>query len=131
MKPTSSNVPVPSPLIKIVGLAVVGDKQIELAVVVEVGPDRGQAVAMLWILDSGLLRDIGEGAVPIVVVEIVGRSLQAARPALHIDAHVFAGVPRAEGGHVVEMEIDIVGDERDRPSHRRRSRQMPRPWPTS
>ena len=86
-------------------------KQIEFAVIVEVRPDRGEAVALLRIGDAGLLRDIGEGSVAVVVVEIVGRALEAARAALHLDSLVFAGVFGAEGGHVVEVEVDVMGNE--------------------
>ena len=42
-------------LVEVIGLAVVGDEKIELAVVVEVGPDCGEAVAMLGIADARTL----------------------------------------------------------------------------
>ena len=100
--------PVAVALVEIVRLAVVGDKQIELSVIVEIRPDRGQAIAALRIVHSSLLRYIGKRSVPVVVVEIVGRSLQPARAALHIESQILAGFARTEYRQIVQMKIHIV-----------------------
>ncbi len=55
MKPTSVKVAGAIALIEIVGLAVVGDKEVEIAVVVKVGPDGGETIAMLGVADAGFL----------------------------------------------------------------------------
>ncbi len=47
----------------------------------------------------------------VVVVEIVGRTFQAARPALNVDAHVPAGIAGTESVEAGEVDVDIVGDE--------------------
>ena len=99
------------PLIKIVRLAVVCDQKIQFAVMVKVRPDRRQAIAVLRITHARFLGNISEGSIPVVVVQIVRRSLQAARAALHIDAQVFAGVARTECRHIVQAKIHVVGDE--------------------
>jgi len=58
-------------LIKVTGFAVVGDEQVELTVVVEVGPQRGQPVTAIRIADPGLLRHVREGTVAFVVPQCV------------------------------------------------------------
>ena len=67
---------------------------------------------MFGVADAGTFRDVGEGSVTVVVVEIVGRALEAARSALNVDAHVSAGVARSEGVEVIQVDIDIVRDEK-------------------
>ena len=99
-------------LVQVTGLAVVADQKIELAVVVEVAPDCSQAIAMFGVTDAGTFRDVGEGSVMVVVVEVVGRALEAARSALNVDAHVSACVARSEGVEVIQVDIDIVRDEK-------------------
>ena len=79
-------------LIQVIGLAVVGDEKIELAVVVEVAPNCGQAKAMLGIAHARSLRGVGERPIVVVVVQVVGRAFEAARPALDVDAHVPADI---------------------------------------
>src|SRR5437016_14576848 len=52
--------------VEVVWLTVIGDKQIQFAVVVEVRPDCCEPVAALWITNAGLLRDISESSVSVV-----------------------------------------------------------------
>src|ERR1041384_517951 len=52
--------------VQVIRLAVVGDEKIELAIVVKIGPDCRQAIAMFWIVHSGFFRYIGEGSVSVV-----------------------------------------------------------------
>ena len=42
--------------------------------------------------------------------ERIARAAQSARPALHVDAAIFAEWRAAEAGKVVEVKIDVVGD---------------------
>ena len=42
-------------VIEVVGLAIVGDEEVELAVVVEVGPDGGEAEEVVGVVDAGWL----------------------------------------------------------------------------
>ena len=97
--------------VEVVGLAVVGDEEVELAVVVEVGPDGGEAEEVVGVVDAGGFGDVGEGAVAVVVIEGVGRAFEAAGAALHGDVVVLAGDLRAELREVVQVEVDVVGDE--------------------
>ena len=67
--------------IKIIGRGVVADEQIGLAVVVDVDEDRAQAVVAGLVGHAGLLADVGKSAVAVVVEEMIGLALQAARAA--------------------------------------------------
>ncbi len=60
---------------------VVGDEQVELPVVVQVGGDDAEALAE-GALDVGALGDVGEGAVAVVVEQERGRRLEDARDAV-------------------------------------------------
>ena len=114
-------------LVKIVGLAVVGHKKIELAIVIEVRPNRGQAIAALGVVDSRFLRHIGKSSVAVVVVKIdreipsvrAGRTAHRGRDTCKICWSRIPADRRDENRHSVTRK--------DRPSRRHRSRQKPRP----
>src|ERR1700685_4519887 len=97
-------------------LSIVSDKQIELSVVVEIGPDSSQAIASCGIVHSGLLRYIGKGSVPVIVVKIVGRSLQSARPALHIEPQIFTRFAGTECRQIVQAKLHVVRDKQIGPA---------------
>ena len=84
--------------VEVVRLAIVGDEEVELAIVVEVGPDGGETEEVLGIVDAGGFGDLGEGAVAVVAVERVGRTLEAARTALHGDVVILAGLAEPNCG---------------------------------
>ena len=73
--------------------------------------DDAQAVIAVRVGDAGLLRHVGERAVAVVAVERVAVAGQSARAALHGDALELAGLVLAELRQVVEVEVDVVGDE--------------------
>src|ERR1700731_230216 len=75
--------------IKEILLAIVGDEQIQLTVVVKIRPNRCQAKKFCGRIESRLLGNIGEGSVVIIVVENVRGTFKAARPALHINSAVL------------------------------------------
>src|SRR5258708_1027190 len=97
--------------IEIVRLAVIGDEEVEVAVLVEVGPDSGEAKTILGIGDARGTGNIRERAVAIVVIEIVRRAFETARAALDADAVVLAGRAGAEGWEIVAAERDGVFNE--------------------
>ena len=77
-------------LVEIIRLTVVGDKEIQLSVIVNIRPDSSQAITALRIIHSSLFRYIGKRSVPVIVIEIVRRSLQPAGTALHIETQILA-----------------------------------------
>src|SRR5205085_10184770 len=90
------NLPCAIAFVEVVWLTVIGDKQIQFAVVVEVRPDCCEPVAALWITNAGLHRDISESSVSVVVVHAVGSSLKSAGTALNRNAYVLAGIGGSE-----------------------------------
>ena len=92
------------------GGRIVGDVDIRPAVVVEVGNRHAQAVGAVRLQDAGLLADIREGAVAVVVKQDVLAALQSRRTARHHDAfeQARAGLRQRRG---LRIEIDVVGDE--------------------
>ena len=93
-----------------------GDEQIGMAVAFNVGEDRGQAEEAFGIVDAGLLGDFREGAVAVVVEEIVAITFQSGGTALNGYTVILAGLAGAEFWKIVEVKIDIVGDEEVGPS---------------
>src|SRR5205807_1530615 len=59
----------------------------------------------------GLLADIGEVPVAVVVEQEIGLARQAARSALHRDATVLAGLVLTELRKVIEIDLDVAADE--------------------
>ena len=102
--------------IEIIGLAVVGDEEIEMAVLIKVSPDGRQTEALLRIGNAGVFGDFREGAVAIVVVESVGETFEAARAALDVNAVVLAGFAGAEDREIVETDVHVVGNEQVGPT---------------
>src|SRR5579863_7051800 len=96
--------------VKEVGRGIVGDKKVEAAIVVEVGPDGSEAVVAMGIVDPGGFGDFGESAVAVVVKQQVASAFQAARPALHGEAVILAGFAGTKFGEIVEMEVYVMGD---------------------
>src|SRR5580658_311915 len=85
-------------LVKIVSFPVIRYKEVQLAVVVQVGPDRSEAVAPFQIIHARLLRNVGECSVAVVPVKIVGKAGKSTRAALHIDSQILAGLLRGSEG---------------------------------
>ncbi len=97
--------------IKIVRLPIIGDKEINLAVIVKVRPHGSQAEVVFAVLDPSLCSDLRKRAVAVVVVQRVRRSLQPARAALHGDVVILASLCRPEQRQIVEIEVDVMRDE--------------------
>ena len=70
--------------VEIVRRRVVAHQQVQLAVVVDVDKHRAQPVVAGLVGHAGLLAHIGKRAVAVVVKEVIGLALQAARPAGHL-----------------------------------------------
>src|SRR5437773_1488770 len=91
----------------------VGQEQVRPAVVIEVDADHAERVVLLREqYDSRFLADVGEGAIAIIVVEIISSSRQPARSAGHRNAFVLAELSRTGLGKKMEVSalVDIVGD---------------------
>jgi hypothetical protein len=90
---------------------IVGDINIGPTVVVEVGGEHSKAVGAVGVGDAGSFRNIGEGAITMVVEENILAAVQAWRTAGHHHAFVQAraGFRNGSGGQV---HIDVVGDEK-------------------
>src|SRR5882762_8670549 len=97
-------------LVEKAGSGIVGDVNIRAAGIIEIRPDNAHAVVTIGVAYACGFRNIGESSVAIIVEQSVTRAFEAARPALHVDAAVFAVGRGAEAGQIVEMEIDVVGN---------------------
>ena len=94
-----------------IGSCVIGDKQIGPTVVVVVTPGCAQAVIFFGIVNPSFFRHFFKGAVAAVVVEQIGFSLHAPRPALHRCTFELAELGRAESGQIIHVDVNISGDE--------------------
>ena len=105
--------PVAAVAIELVGLCVVGHQQVGPAVVVVVAPD-GAKASVIHGVDARARGDVGEDAVPVVVIEDVALPLQPARAAHHGKPTVRAvhtGDAGARQRRCGEVEIDVSRDE--------------------
>ena len=92
------------------GGGVVGDVDVGPAVVVEVGDQHAEAVSAGRLQNARFRRNIGEGAVAVVVEQDVLAAIQTGRAARDHQSFIEtrAGFGR---GHGLEVEVDVVGDE--------------------
>ena len=67
--------------VEIVGRGVVADQQVGLAVVVDVDEDGAEAVVAGLVGHAGLFADVGKSAVAVVVEQMIGLAVEAARAA--------------------------------------------------
>ena len=101
--------------IEIVRCAVVGDDEVGPAVVVDVGEDGSEAVAAFVIGDAGFEADVGEGAVAVVVKEMITFTKQPMGPQKNVDHTVLAGavgdsaLPCHDG--TIEIVVEVARDE--------------------
>src|SRR6202030_3725546 len=89
---------------------VVGDVDVRPAVVVEIGCEHAQAVRTARTENAGGLGNVGEGAVPVVMVEDILASLQTGRPAGDHHALVEAWT-RLRNWSRGQIHVDVIGDE--------------------
>ena len=99
--------------VEVVGGGVVGDEEVGFAVVVDVDKERRKAIEGVFVGDTGAFRGVGEGAVAVVVEEVVGLADEAARTAhdgssAELAGGVFERAGVDAGGHV---EVDVARDE--------------------
>ena len=83
--------------------------EIEASVFVVIQPQDAQPVIAFGV-NAELLRDIGEGAVAVIVVKTIARALQPARPAIYRDSAILTEHAVAELRQVVDIQVDIVRD---------------------
>ena len=101
--------------IEVVRRGVVGDEQVGFAIAVDVDEERGEAIVGVLIGDAGVLADISEGAVAVVVEEVVRLALEPVRPTQHVDAE--EGAERERDAAIAlqrlagEVPMHVAGDE--------------------
>ena len=119
--------------IEIVRRGVVAHQQVGLAVVVDVDKHRAQAVVAGLVGHAGLVAYVGKSPVAVVVEEMIGFALQAARTAgcclatkcaKRITRPAFATL----GRRIVPIPMQVPGNKEIEPSRRRRSRPTWRRW---
>ena len=102
--------------IEVVGCGIVGDDEVEPAVVVEVGENGSEAVAAFAVGEAGFETHVGKRAVAIVVEEMVAFADQSHGTAKNRDATVLASAfgdavfPGEDG--TVDVVIDVAGNEK-------------------
>src|SRR5215469_9672423 len=77
--------------IEILRSGVVGHVDVGAAFIVEVGPENTESVITARVVHSSLLRNLGESAVAVVVVQRIACAMESAWTALHVDTTIFAG----------------------------------------
>ena len=88
---------------------IVRDVKIKAPVFVVIQPQDAETV-IAFDINAEFFRDIGEGAVTVVVVETIARALQPARPAIYRDAPILAEQTVAELRQIVDVQVDVVRD---------------------
>src|SRR5581483_2277316 len=96
---------VPKIPIQTIRRRIIGHVHIGPSCAVEVRPEKTEPVVSIWIVYASLLRNVGESAVAVVVIERIASALQAARTALHIHSAVLAIRCAAKLRQVVEVKI--------------------------
>src|SRR5215470_5508396 len=98
--------------IKIAGNRIVGHQQVKPAVVVDVHKNRSEAVVSGAVGHAGFQTDIREGAIPVVVEQVIAFARQAAWTAHAADAAKLAGTRgqavSARGGRVIGIELHVA-----------------------
>src|SRR5580704_16807362 len=94
------------------GSAVAGDKNVRPTVFVKIQRGYTEGVVAIGLIDVGFLGDVFDGAVATIVVKEIRSPWQAART-----AHDRHALPQAIGAfarlrRIVEIEIDVGGDEK-------------------
>ena len=65
----------------------------------------------MGIVHAGSLGYVRERAIPIVVEQKIASTFQTSWTALHGEAVILAGFARTKFGKVIEVEVDVVGNE--------------------
>ncbi len=100
--------------VEIVGCGVVGHKQVQLAIVIDVGEHRAQPVIAGLVGHSGLHAYVGEGAVAVVVEEMIAFAGQAAGTAANLfaaeGAERVGRIAGTGGGQMLRVVMEVPGD---------------------
>ena len=98
--------------VHVVGGGVVADEEVDFAIVVNVDKDRAEAVVAGLVGHAGFLADIGKGAVAVVMKEMVGLALEAARATCDgLTTEGAEGVVATglfAGGEIVPVPVDVA-----------------------
>src|SRR5580700_1822505 len=102
--------------VKILGDRIIGDQQVEPAVVVDINEHRRQAVITPGVGDASFYAHISKSAVAVVVKQMVALARQAARAAHHSDSAKLTESERdaalASDGRIVGIELYVTGNEK-------------------
>src|SRR5262245_34422192 len=85
--------------------------QIRPAIIIEVEPCDTEPEITFGIADAGALGDVGEPHAAVVAKQKVRLSWQPARPALHRDSAVLAGLVAPELRQVLQIDLHVTADE--------------------
>ena len=100
--------------VQIVRRRIVGDQQVDFAVVIDIDESSGKAVVMVLVADARLVAHVGEGAVSIVMKEMVRLALQSAWSATGIGpAKRAVGETyniRTRYRRMVHIEVNVARD---------------------
>src|ERR1700722_18373421 len=101
--------------VKILGDRIIGDQQVEPAVVIHINEHRRQAVISPGVGDASLYAHISKSTVAVVVKQMVALSRQAARAAHHSDSAKLTEPGRdaalASDRRIVGIELYVTGNE--------------------
>lgn len=97
-------------LIEVVAPEVIGHIEVRIAIVIVVTPGAGKAEAVVVLVEPGGLGDVGEGAITIVAVKVVGGTVLGVVVGRGVgDGLVVATVLKLVGGSVeIEPAVAIV-----------------------
>ena len=91
---------------KEVGSGIIGDKQIQIAIIVIVTPHHPETIVFRRLGDPGLLGDIHELPISQVFVKPAGSGSQTARTTLHLKASKAAD--RAVHGEIIDIKLQVI-----------------------
>src|ERR1700727_910489 len=101
--------------VKILRDRIIGDQQVEPAVVIHINQHRRQAVISPGVGDASLYAHISKSTVAVVVKQMVALARQAARTAHHGDSAKLTEPGRdaalASDGRIVGIELYVTGNE--------------------
>src|SRR5262249_8436591 len=94
---------------------IIRNVDINEAVFVEIAADHSQPIIPIWIGDSGLFGYVAKRAISIIVEELIAGAGQSPGTALDGNAFVLAGPALPEFREMVDVEINVIGNEQVEP----------------
>src|SRR6202040_1917688 len=108
LSPNVAERPIVVIVIQDAGGRVAGNVNIWPAVMVEIRRQRSKSVTSRCVENAGFLRDVGEGAIAVVVIEGVHARLETPRPAHYVNPLPLTPAALSRPRHGVVAEFDIA-----------------------